>query len=185
MTDETYPSDSQPQASNYQRLVERFRVPDRPKACPESELDNILSVVKQREAEKSSQQHKKEKPDAIQQLRHLLLHELIPVFVELMEKYKASGISMDMDASNFLEGGREIRFCFGYGEYRMDLLGTVTSEAIAFHETQYTPDVHGQLVSGPMLRLRRLDSGAFRDFVCNRISSLLKASLRRREVTRS
>ncbi len=184
MTGETNPSEGQPAASNYKRLVERFRTPDQSKVNPESELDQILNVVKQREAEQSAQQNKVEKPDIIQQLRHRLINEMIPVFVELMEKYKPSGVSMDMDASNFLEGGREIRFCFGYGEYRLELLGTVTAEAIAFHETQFTPDVRGQLVSGPMLRLRRLDSNTFRDFVCNRISGLLKSSLRQREITR-
>ncbi|MBN4058859.1 hypothetical protein JYU10_00150 [bacterium AH-315-J04] len=178
------PSQGHPVGSNYKRLVERFRVPDRPKVDPESELDQILNVVKQREAEKAAQQNKEEKPDAIQQLRLRLTSEFIPVFVELMDKYKPAGVSMDMDASNFLEGGREIRFCFGYGEYRLELLGTVTSEAIAFHETQYSPDVRGQLASGPMLRLRRLDSNSFREFVCNRISGLLKSSLRQREITR-
>jgi hypothetical protein len=106
--------------------------------------------------------------------------ELIPTFVELVEKYAPSGLTLHMDASKFLEGGREIRFEFGAGQYRIMLAGTITEDAIAFHETRYTPEVHGKLVSGPMLRLKNLTVQTFRDFVCERLSILLKSALRRR-----
>ncbi len=104
----------------------------------------------------------------------------MPIFVELMEKYSTSGISMHMDASNFLQGGREISFEFGLGEYRAHLLGTVTTEAIAFHETRYNPEVQGELVSGPMLRLRNLTGETFRNFICERLTTLLRYAMRRR-----
>ncbi|MCH7592437.1 MAG: hypothetical protein IH989_06645 [Planctomycetes bacterium] len=113
-------------------------------------------------------------------LRKLMLEKLIPVFVELVEKYSEAGFAMQMDASNFLEGGREIRFEFGIGDYRTELLGTVTTEAIAFHETRFSPNVHGDLISGPMLRLHTLDSVTFRDFVCERLLVLARSRLRQR-----
>ena len=58
--------------------------------------------------------------------------------------------------------------------------GTVTTEAIAFHETRYAPDLHGELLSGPMLRLRGLDAGVFRKFICERLTILLRGAMRRR-----
>ncbi len=119
-------------------------------------------------------------PDPIRALRQLMTAELIPVFVELVAKYSSSGISMQMDASSFLEGGREILFEFGIGDHRAQLLGTVTNEAISFHETRHSPQVRGELVSGPMLRLRQLDARVVRDFVCERMALLLRAVLRRR-----
>ena len=50
--------------------------------------------------------------DRIQRLRALTVTELIPAFDELKEKYAVSEVSMDMDASNFLDGGRGIEFHF-------------------------------------------------------------------------
>lgn len=151
-----------------------------PRNCaPEEELDSLITLLKERRRQGANQAGSLA-PDPIQSLRELTLSELVPVFVELMEKYSKSGVSMQMDASNFLEGGREIRFEFGIGEYRTQLLGTVTTEAIAFHETRYTPDVHGELVSGPMLRLRNFTGQTFRNFVCERLTVLLRAAMRRR-----
>ncbi len=73
-----------------------------------------------------------------------------------------------------------MRFEFGIGECRTQLHGTVTTEAIAFHETRYNPDVQGELLSGPMLRLRALDGDVFRSFVCERLTILLRDATRRR-----
>lgn len=144
----------------------------------ESKLDSLVSVLKDhdlghREAGSSCE------PGRLEGLRELMIGQLIPVFVELVEKYSAAGFTMQMDASNFLEGGREIRFEFGIGDYRTELLGTVTTEAIAFHETRYNPNVHGDLISGPMLRLHTLDSSTFRNFVCERLLVLARSRLRR------
>lgn len=117
--------------------------------------------------------------DPVQTLRQLMITEFIPIFVELVEKYSKTGISLQMDASNLLEGGRELRFEFGIGECRTHLLGTVTADAIAFHQTRFSPDVQGELVSGPMLRLRHLDGDGFRNFVCERMTILLRDASRR------
>ncbi len=118
--------------------------------------------------------------DRIQRLRALTVTELIPAFDELKEKYAASEVGMDMDASNFLDGGRGIEFHFQVGDYRTKLAGTVTSEAVAFHETRPSPDMEGEVVSGPMLRLHRLNARAFKEFICERLAVLLKIVLRER-----
>ncbi len=141
-------------------------------------MDKLLANLKMADAEETVP---KEKPkiDPLQELREMTLNEFIPIFVELIEKYSKTGVSLQMDASNLLQGGREIRFDFGVGDYRVQLLGTATTEAIAFHETRFNPDVHGELVSGPMLRLRHLTGEIFRDFICSRLTVLLRAALRK------
>lgn len=116
--------------------------------------------------------------DPIQVVREQMLTEFIPIFLELADKYGESKIAMEMDASNLLKGGREIEFQFSVGEYRSKLHGTVTTEAIAFHETRYTPSIAGELTSGPMLRLRGLTGEVFRNFLCERLGVLLRAALR-------
>jgi len=146
---------------------------------PEEELDKLLANLKEAQ-EKPPPPKEEPKVDPLQQLRELTLNELIPIFVELVEKYSKSGVSMQMDASDLLQGGREIRLDFGVGDHRVQLLGTATSEAIAFHETRFNPEVHGELVSGPMLRLRNLSGEIFRDFICTRLTVLIRASLRKR-----
>ena len=118
--------------------------------------------------------------DRIQRLRELTVKELIPAFDELKEKYTASEISMEMDASDFLDGGRGIEFRFQVGDYRTKLAGTVTAEAVAFHETRSAPELEGEVASGPMLRLHRLDARAFKEFICERLAVLLKIALRNR-----
>ena len=145
----------------------------------EAELDSIVSAIKERESG-SLPGARGNQPGRIQTLRKLMLEELIPVFVELVEKYSSAGFTLQMDASNFLEGGREIRFEFGIGDSRTDLLGTITTEAIAFHETRYNPNVQGELISGPMLRLHTLDAETFRNFVCERLLVLARANMRAR-----
>ena len=145
----------------------------------ESELDSLVPVLKKHRVD-GPRTAKSGGPERLQMLRKLMLEKLIPVFVELVEKYSEAGFAMQMDASNFLEGGREIKFEFGLGEYRSQLHGTVTTEGIAFHETRYSPDFRGELTSGPMLRLRGLNAATFRQFVCERLTFLLRSAARRR-----
>ena len=143
----------------------------------ESELDSLMPILKKQDADGLGS-GKSSTSERLQALRDLMLKKLIPVFVELVEKYSDAGFTMQMDASNFLEGGREIRFEFGIGDFRTELLGTVTTEAIAFHETRYSPNIHGDLISGPMLRLHTLNSTTFRDFVCERLLIIARSRLR-------
>ena len=167
-------------SKTYRDLVEQTRPQKPPPPLPpEQELDTLITALKERQKQ-AANEHDAGAPDPIQTLREVMANELVPTFLELVEKYSKSGMSMQMDASNFLEGGREIRFEFGIGDYRTQLHGTVTTEAIAFHETRYAPDVHGELLSGPMLRLRGLDARVFRAFICERLTILLRGAVRRR-----
>ena len=167
------------EASGYHRLVGRTRLPPPPQKNVECELDALVNALEERQ-----KTAKGEAParavDPIRALREMTVRELVPVFVELVEKYSKSGISLQMDASSLLEGGREIKFEFGIGEHRVQLQGTATSDAIAFHEVRYAPDIDGQLLAGPMLRLKQLNAKTFREFVCERLAVLLRSATRRK-----
>ena len=173
---------AQANPDSYRKLVHNTQIPPAPPPpAPEDELDSLVTAFSTHQNEKKAADAAKAgRPDPIEILRSLTVNELVPTFVELVEKYSGAGISMQMDASNFLQGGREIRFEFALDEHRTQLLGTVTTEAIAFHETRYSPDVHGELASGPMLRLRTLTARTFREFLCQRLTLLLRNAIRRR-----
>ncbi len=165
--------------TQYQQLIERVKPPIPISRTAETELDRLIRAIEERTA-RASKPRIHEVVDPLQQLRELTLNELVPVFVELVEKYSKSGMAMHMDASSLLEGGRELHFEFGIGDYRMQLQGMVTTDAIAFHEVRHAPDVEGQLIAGPMLRLKTLDASTFREFVCGRLTVLLRQAHRRR-----
>ncbi|UCE58719.1 MAG: hypothetical protein JSU63_14900 [Phycisphaerales bacterium] len=166
-------------ATSYRALIKKTTPPPPQDKSVEGDLDTLLAHLLEREGE-SAEGAKPDKADPVETLRELTRTELVTVFIELKEKYAKSGIFMEMDASSFLSGGREIKFEMGLGEYRANLHGTVTSEAIAFHETRHSPDMHGELVSGPMLRLRGLDATMFREFICERLTLLLRTIARAR-----
>ena len=157
----------------------KTQVPSPPQRTAERALDNLLQALEDRE--KTPQNTVKlVAPDPIAMLRELVVNELVPTFVELVEKYARPGVSLQMDASSLLEGGREMRFEFGVGEFRSQLQGTVTADAIAFHEVRFAPDIDGQLAAGPMLRLKQLNAKTFREFVCERLSILIRSAARRK-----
>jgi hypothetical protein len=167
-----------PNNTDYARLVRKIspRAPE--ERDPEQGLDALITQFEKRKDERRVSMEE-DAADPIQALRESVLKEYIPVFVELSEKYAQANISMEMDASNLLQGGREIKFSFSIAGYRTVLLGTATSEAIAFHETRYTPNSEGELASGPLLRLRRLDDVAFKEFICAQLAAIVRTAMRK------
>lgn len=164
--------------TGYGELVRRSNPPQPEPEAVENQLDSLLSQYQTRKTQ-TAQSTEAGQTDRIQQLREQTINEFIPIFVELAEKYASSGIVMEMDASSLIQGGREIKFQFALGECRTELLGTATTEAIAFHETRYSPDLPGELMSGPMLRLRNLTADDFRAFVCERLGLLIRMAMKR------
>jgi len=140
----------------------------------EQEVDALLAGIRE-ERLREHRDGSPTEPDRIERLRTMTADEFIPAFNQLKEKYAAADIEMELDATNFLQGGREISLIFGMGEFGTKLVGTVISEGIAFHETRYTPGLRGQVLSGPMLRVRTLTADVFKDFVCERLAILLRA----------
>ncbi len=164
--------------SQYQQLIQRTQPPSASKKTAEGELDRLLQLMEQRRNDDRSQRIQ-DRADPIQLLRQFTIKELVPAFVELVEKYSKSGMAMHMDASNLLEGGRDMRFEFALAEHRIELQGTVTTDAIAFHELRTSPHVQGQMIAGPMLRLKQLTPDTFREFICARLAQLIRFASRR------
>ncbi len=178
MSDEAM-SDEARKLTQYE-LLRAKNQPQRPiKKTAEGELDRLVSAMEDRRRQDEKKETAKPKLDPLQKLREQMVREFVPVFVELVEKYSETGVAMHMDASNLLEGGREINFEFGLGEYRTQLQGTVTSDSIAFHEMRFAPQIRGQIVAGPMLRLKGLSAKTFREFVCSRLTVLIRQASRR------
>lgn len=165
--------------TQYQKLIEQTRPPVPVEQTTENELDRLLTTIAER-ARREKVHQAAPRADPLIALREKTVKELVPAFVELVEKYGQTGIAMQMDASSLLEGGRELTFEFAFGAFRMELQGTVVSDAIAFHEVRHAPDLQGQMVAGPMLRLKTLSAKTFREFVCGRIMVLIRLAHRRR-----
>jgi len=167
-------------SKSYRELVERTRPSNQsPGTTQESELDALVHELKDRD-ESAPGGSNGQPTNPIQRVRDIMVSELMPAFIELVEKYSRTGVKMEMDASDLLSGGREVSFAFSLGEHQLCLYGTVTTEAIAFHEVRRAPDVHGELASGPMLRLRGLGSTTFREFICERLCVLMRAVMKHR-----
>ena len=164
---------------SYRDLVRKTRPQGPPPKRAEGELDALLDRQASLERDRTNAADCA-KPDPIDALRVHMVEELIPVFSELVEKYTKSGVSMRIDASKLLDGGREIIIDFAYGESRSRLTGTVTSEAIAFQETRQYAKLGGQVSSGPMLRLSQLTAQKFREFICARLAILLREAFAKR-----
>ncbi len=165
--------------TQYQQLIERTKPPVPVEQTTENDLDRLLTTIAER-ARRDNVQKTAPKLDPLILLRDKVVKELVPTFVELVEKYGQGGVAMQMDASNLLEGGRELNFEFAFSGHRMELQGTVVTDAIAFHEVRHAPDLQGQMVAGPMLRLKTLSCKTFREFVCGRIMVLIRLAHRRR-----
>jgi len=167
----------QDKETGYAQLVRRVAPASRKHAPAEHDLDLLLNQLEEKKA-RATPSPQTPKPDPIEKLRKAMLTEYIPIFVELSDKYAESRIALEMDASNLLQGGREIKIALNISGYRTELLGTVTTEAIAFHETRYTPNTGAQIASGPLLSLRRMNAKTFRDFICNQLAMLVRAAMR-------
>ena len=117
----------------------------------------------------------------LDRLRQLVEGELIPAFEELRRKYEGKGITLVLDASNFLRGGRDIKVVIEFAGTGLRFDGTVMPNSIAFQQTRFAKDdPAGLTASGPTLRTRSLTGDTFRDFVCDRIVGLVQAVTQRK-----
>lgn len=143
----------------------------------EEKLDALLGSLIRQESGKRGEGREGEKASPLEVLRRQMREELIPAFDEIRKKYESLGISMTMDASDFLDGGRHITLEFAREPYIIRLEGAVTDRAIGFNEVHSTRLVEGTIKSGPMLMTRRLSVEQFREFVFERVAILIKSVL--------
>lgn len=148
----------------------------------EAQLDELLNkheTLQRRAAEEAA--IKARTPSPLEVLRREMKATLIPGLQDLQAKYAASGFFVLLDAENLLGGGRELTITIEYCGQGIRLEGIATDSIIAFRQTRYgTADPSGLTGSGPSLRVRGLDAERFREFVCERMASLVKSAMTRK-----
>ncbi len=163
----------------YQALVRQTRAKVRAEKNSEEQLDGLIALHEKRRSQEEAAPEPA-KPSPIELLRAQMSGELIQVFENLRTKYEPSGIFIEMDAQNLLSGGVGVVIDVEYDIYAMRMEGTATDEGIAFQETRFSNNVRGVVTAGPMLRSRNLTGQQFRNFVCERITQLIRSAMRRR-----
>ncbi len=151
--------------------------PQEPTGVPEDQLDALLEKVEEKRASRGFEQQESE-PDVVDVFRGLMRQVYMPVFEALRAKYASKGIAMELDADEFLGGGPLLRIKFAYGDLTMDLDGTVMRGGVAFYIVRGVGNNKGAVVSGPMLRIRKLTAEDFREFIVDHLSQLIKDALR-------
>ncbi len=144
-----------------------------------SELESTLDALLTRQGDRGQTCPEAAEPatdiSPIDKLRQIVSTRLLPLVGQISERYAEKGVTVAMDASDFLDGGRGLLIEIQYSDHRCRLEGTVTSDAIAFHETRLSVS-GGTVIGGPMLRMRQLTDEAFGSFLYERIISLVKAA---------
>ncbi len=162
----------------YQTLVQKCKPEVVAAKSVEEQLDALLHTAQRAHAAPGDPAGQYQ-PSPLEELRHRMTEELLPVFNELRGKYEPSGIFMEMNADDFLNGGVQLALEVRYQNVGLRLEGTVTPGGIAFHETRSANGVAGVVTAGPMLRIRHLSGQTFREFVCERVSHLVRSAMRR------
>jgi len=137
-------------------------------------LDALLAKHTERERVAQESDCLTEQISPIDEMRRRFAEKLIPLAESIAECYRPKGISVLLDASDFLQGGRGVRIEITFGDHRMVLEGTALPEAIAFNETRQIRNRGGTVSGGPMLRGSRLSEDGFAKFLYDRIISLVR-----------
>lgn len=150
--------------------------PGKPQST-EGKLDGLLKRYRQRLPPPRSKTAV-DPSDPLEELRERFRIELVPAFLEVVDKYGPQGIQLHLDVGRFLAGGSEILIDIAFESSGIRLLGTVLANRIAFQVTRYTNNVGPAISSGPSLQTRNLSGRRFRDFLCEHISDLVRSALR-------
>lgn len=159
-------------------MLEHGRKPREKNTPLQDTLDSLLDEPSPAESGRSGVNESNPRKSPLDQLRDMFREELSPLVKTLADRYRAKGISIKMDDSDFQSGGRGLAIEISYGGDRLCLEGTVTPDAIAFHETRFFSRLPGTVAAGPMLRTRNLCEKVFGDFLYERTIVLVKAANR-------
>ncbi len=152
-----------------------------PVTQPENELDSLLVQHANRRQAVESKVALDEPPSPIDKLRQSVEREYIPMANELCLKYEPQGVTLTLDASRFLGGGREISITIEFSGSCIRLDGVVMPTSIAFNLTRFGKDIPGGVTgSGPTLRGNALRPEQFRQFICDQMAHLVQSVLRKK-----
>jgi hypothetical protein len=154
----------------------RDRRPEPDLSPLEATLDSLLAPAADKQ--KTQQGDKEPQPEVspLDQIRETFGECLLPLVDKINARYADKEISVSLDASDFLNGGRGVLIEIEYRDHRIRLEGTAMPDAIAFQEMRYVSDLGGTVVAGPMLRRRHLTEEGFSDFIYQRVIALVKAA---------
>jgi hypothetical protein len=152
-----------------------------PKPAPATDGESVLDALLQQSHQTPEPATAKPTTDPLSRTRRLFQEVLLPVADELRAKYEPSGVTLRVDATQLLGNGRGVTIAIEFQAAGMRLDGTVTDSVVAFQQTRYTrSDRSGLTGSGPALSLRNLDGEVFRDFLCQRIATLVRSAMPRK-----
>lgn len=150
--------------------------PESKRASAENQLDTLLKL---RDNRMRAQAAAKPVPsDPVEIFRRKVEAQFVPVLDDLAAKYVAKGVVIEWDLSSLLTGGRELILEFTLHPVRMRLRGTLARDVVAFELTRFIGETGGEVCSGPMLSIRKLDQSRFREFVCEQIALMIRYVLR-------
>ncbi len=149
---------------------------DRGRATAETQLDALLKL---RDNRMRAQAAAKPAPsDPVEIFRRKVESQFVPILDDLAAKYVAKGIVIEWDLSSVLTGGREMIIEYTLHPVRWRLRGTLARDVVAFEVTRMIGDSGGEVCSGPMLSIRKLDQARFREFVCEQLAMMIRHVLR-------
>ena len=140
----------------------------------ESELDAVLSQEGSRGQRSASGDPDAPVQSPLDRMRDFVASRLIPIVVDVADRYRDKGVELAIDPRDILSGGRGLALEIRYGTHLLRLEGTVVDESIAFNEMIYVNDIAGTMGTGPMLRARHLTPDAFAEFLYQRILGLVR-----------
>lgn len=144
----------------------------------ELEIDSLLNEHDRRKAKSAGQPPNKPEPSPLDQLRDKFREEFVPLVERIASQYGPKGVSVSMNAENFLEGGRIIVIDVAFGGFRIVQEGTVMPDSIAFSEVHHAPNRGETMSAGQTIRGRQLTEEGMSDFILKSAASLIRAANR-------
>jgi hypothetical protein len=166
--------------AGYRNLIKKWSDPPLDVTTAEEKLDALLTAANERAKAHAARGTAEAVLTPLEAFRKKLGEELIPVFDDLARKYAAQGLTLKLDATDFLSGGRKLTIEVSIQTDSLRLDGTVLENGVAFNELRSSGGVPGAIASGAMLRTRLITAEAFREFLCAQMAAFLRSILHQR-----
>ena len=144
----------------------------------ELEIDSLLNEHDRRKAKAAEQSQGNPEPSPLDLLRDKFREEFVPLVEKIAGQYGPKGVSVSMNAEDFLGGGRTIVIDVAFNGFRTVQKGTVMADSIAFSEVHYVPNLGETMSAGQTIRGRQLTKEGMADFILKSAASLIRAANR-------
>ena len=144
----------------------------------DTEIDSLLNENDRRHAKVAEKLAGKPEPSPLDELRAEFRERFVPLVEKIAGQYSPKGVTVAMNATDFLEGGRTVVIDIAFGGYRIVHEGTVMADSIAFSEVRYVPNGGETVTAGQTIRGRQLSEQGIADFILKVVASLIRAANR-------